>query len=110
MALKALFSLHTINSTIEPGVAATRDTDAIPPKEMVVLPGNAFYAKDEDDQAFFLRNGAAREATESEARDLEPPKAKKPAKAAAPADDKKADDKKADDTQTGGAGDGANLV
>ena len=98
MALKALFSIHTINSTIEPGVPATRDTPAVPPKEMVVQPGNAFYAKDEDDQEFFLKNGAAREATDSEARDLEPPKAKKAAKAEpTKADGKKADDKKADD-------------
>ena len=106
MALKALFSIHTINSTIEPGVAATRDTPAVPPKEMVVKPGNAFYAKDEDDQEFFLKNGAAREATDSEARDLEPPKAKKAAKA----DPAKTEAKKADDTQAGGAGDGSNLV
>ena len=105
MALKALFSINEIHMTVEPGVAATRDTPAVPPKEVVVKTGNAFYAKDEDDQEFFLKNGAAREATEAEARDLEPPKAKK-AKTPAPA----TGDGKGADTATGGAGDGANLV
>ena len=103
MALKALFSINEIHMTVEPGVAATRDTPAVPPKEVVVKTGNAFYAKDEADQEFFLKNGAAREATEAEARDLEPPKAKK-AKTPATGDGKGAD------TATGGAGDGANLV
>ena len=112
MALKALFSINEIHMTVEPGVAATRDTTAVPPKEVIVKTGTAFYAKDEADQEFFLKNGAAREATEAEARDLEPPKAKK-AKAEAKAEAKteaKTEAKKADDTQTGGAGDGANLV
>lgn len=91
MALKALFSINELHTTIEPGVLATRDTPAVPPKEVIIKAGTPFYAKDEDEQNFFLKNGAAREATDSEARDLEPPKAKKAPKAADDAA-KKADD------------------
>ena len=108
MALKALFSINEIHMTVEPGVAATRDTPAVPPKEVVVKTGTAFYAKDEDDQDFFLKNGAAREATESEARDLEPPKAKKAAKTEAKTEAKTP--ATGADAATGGSGDGANLV
>lgn len=96
MALKPLVAINTLSTTLEPGVAATRDTPAVAPKELVIQPGTPFYAKDEDDQEFFLKNFAAREASDSEARDLEPPKAKKAPKAAA-ADDAAAAAKKADD-------------
>ena len=106
MALKALFSINEIHMTVEPGVAATRDTPAVPPKEVVIKTGTAFYAKDEDDQDFFLKNGAAREATEAEARDLEAPKAKKAAKTETKTETKAT----GTETATGGSGDGANLV
>lgn len=84
--MKPLFSIHEIHMTEKAGTAATRDTPAVPPKEIIVKPGKAFYAQTEEDHEFFVKNGAARLATDSEARDLEPPKAKKAAT------EKKADD------------------
>ena len=92
--MKPLFALHEIHMTAEPGVAGTRDTPAKPPKEIVVKVGEAFHALSEEDHEFFLKNGAARLATESEARDLEPPKTKKVAEKKA-ATDKPTDTKKA---------------
>lgn len=77
--MKPLFSIHEIHMTEKAGAAATRDTPAVAPKEIIVKPGRAFYALNEEDHEFFLKNGAARLADDSEARDLEPPKAKKTA-------------------------------
>lgn len=77
--MKPLFSLNELHMTEKAGAAATRDTPAVPPKEIVVKPGTAFYALTEEDHEFFLKNNAARLATDSEARDLEPPKVKKTA-------------------------------
>lgn len=118
--MKPLFALHEIHMTAEPGVAGTRDTPAKPPKEIVVKVGEAFHALSEEDHEFFLKNGAARLATESEARDLEPPKATKAAEKKAATTDKPADTKKAAaqgsdagagaDTTAGGDGDGQSLV
>ena len=120
--MKPLFALHEIHMTAEPGVAGTRDTPAKPPKEIVVKVGEAFHALSEEDHEFFLKNNAARLATESEARDLEPPKTKKAAETKkATATDKPTDTKKAAaaqgadagtgaDTTAGGDGDGQSLV
>ncbi len=117
--MKPLFALHEIHMTAEPGVAGTRDTPAKPPKEIVVKVGEPFHALSEEDHEFFLKNGAARLASESEARDLEPPKAKKAAEKKAatdkPTDTKKAAAQGADagagaDTTVGGDGDGQSLV
>ena len=118
--MKPLFALHEIHMTAEPGVAGTRDTPAKPPKEIVVKVGEPFHALSEEDHEFFLKNGAARLATESEARDLEPPKAKKAAEKKKAATDKPTDTKKAAaqgadtgtgaDTTVGGDGDGQSLV
>ena len=128
--MKPLFALHEIHMTAEPGVAGTRDTPAKPPKEIVVKVGEPFHALSEEDHEFFLKNGAARLATESEARDLEPPESKNAAKkkkkaaaeptdvkkaAAEPTDVKKAAAQGADagagaDTTVGGDGDGQSLV
>lgn len=119
--MKPLFALHEIHMTAEPGVAGTRDTPAKPPKEIVVKVGEAFHALSEDDHEFFLKNGAARLATDSEARDLEPPKAEKATEKKSTATDKSTDTKKAaaaqgadagtgSDTTAGADGDGQSLV
>ncbi len=40
-------ALHTINRTIKPGVAATKDTKAIKPEVQEIAPGTIFVPKDE---------------------------------------------------------------
>ena len=69
--MKALFSLNELHTTTKPGKAGNRDTDPVRPELLIIKSGTAFFAKDQAEEDFFLKEKAARLATKEESALLE---------------------------------------